>query len=192
MTKATQSNNTSNNRLTMMMLVAVFVIPVLLAVLALKGDWFNKAATNRGELLTPPVELPGLLRGETPIWRIFYVMPENCEQKCENAIYSLNQIWEASGREKERVIATVVKTDSSDAGKMVEITAQPQFDILTAETKILSDAFTTQSQEGLFISDTLGNVILRYPLSTQQQEAIMKSRDVLADLKKLLKLSRIG
>lgn len=159
MTKATQSNNTSNNRLTMMMLVAVFVIPVLLAVLALKGDWFNKAATNRGELLTPPVELPGLLRGETPIWRIFYVMPENCEQKCENAIYSLNQIWEASGREKERVIATVVKTDSSDAGKMVEITAQPQFDILTAETKILSDAFTTQSQEGLFISEDRKSVV---------------------------------
>ena len=50
----------------MMMLVAVFVIPVLLAVLALKGDWFNKAATNRGELLTPPVELPGFTQRRNP------------------------------------------------------------------------------------------------------------------------------
>ena len=174
------------------MLVAVFVIPFLLAVLALKVDWFNKGVTNRGELLTPPVELPDLLRGETPIWRIFYVMPDVCEEKCENAIYSLNQIWEASGREKERVIATVVQTTSSDTAKMSEIAAQPQFSILTAETKTLSEAFATQSQEALFISDTLGNVILRYPLSEVQQEAIMNSRDVLTDLKKLLKLSRIG
>jgi hypothetical protein len=34
--------------------------------------------------------------------------------------------------------------------------------------------------------------MLRYPLQEQQEQAVMHSRDILADLKKLLKLSRIG
>lgn len=174
------------------MLVLVFVVPFLLAVLALKGDWFNRAATNRGELLTPPLELPELLRGDTPIWRIFYVLPENCEQKCKNALYSLTQIWEASGREKERVIATIIKTEKSDPKAVNEVASKAHFDVLLAEHTVLSNVFQNASPQWLYISDTLGNVILRYPLSEEQQEAVMKSRDVLADLKKLLKLSRIG
>lgn len=182
----------SNNRVTMIMLVAVFVIPFLLAVLALRGDWFNKAATNRGELLSPPVEIPSLLRGETPVWRIVYIMPESCYEKCKNAIYSLNQIWEASGREKDRVIPSIVATESSNTASMAEIKAQTHIVVLNTEITQLNSAFLDQSMEGIFISDTLGNIILRYPLSVEQQEAVMHSRDVLADLKKLLKLSRIG
>ena len=174
------------------MLVLVFVVPFLLAVLALKGDWFNRAATNKGELLTPPVELPGLLRGETPVWRILYVLPESCEQKCKNALYSLNQIWEASGREKDRVIPTVIKTQNSDAAALADISERTHIQVVQSDTKKLTASFQVADPEWLFISDTLGNVILRYPLSTEQQEAVMKSRDVLADLRKLLKLSRIG
>jgi hypothetical protein len=34
--------------------------------------------------------------------------------------------------------------------------------------------------------------MLSYPLQIEQQQAVMSSRDLLADLKKLLKLSRIG
>ena len=176
----------------MIMLVLVFAVPFLLAVLALKGDWFNRAATNKGELLTPPVELPGLLRGDTPVWRILYVLPETCEQKCKNALYSLNQIWEASGREKERVIPTIVKTEKSDAQALLELSKSPHMHQVQTDTDTLNSSFNAAEPEWLFISDTLGNVILRYPLSVEQQEAIMKSRDVLADLRKLLKLSRIG
>lgn len=182
----------SNNRVTMIMLVAVFVIPFLLAVFALRGDWFNKAATNRGDLLVPPVEMHSLLRGETPVWRIIYIMPESCDDKCKNAIYSLNQIWEASGREKERVIPSIIVTESSNIATIAEIKVQTHINVLNTELKQLNGAFLNQSQKGIFISDTLGNIILRYPLSMKQQEAIMHSRDVLADLKKLLKLSRIG
>lgn len=176
----------------MIMLILVFAVPFLLAVLALKGEWFNRAATNRGELLTPPVELPGLLRGDTPVWRILYVLPENCEQKCKNALYSLNQIWEASGREKERVIPTIVKTDKSDPKALVELGASPHMHQVETDVATLTSSFKVSEPQWLFISDTLGNVILRYPVSLEQQEAIMKSRDVLADLRKLLKLSRIG
>lgn len=182
----------SNNKVTMIMLVLVFAIPFLLAILALKGDWFNRAATNKGELLAPPVELPDLLRGDTPVWRILYVVPKNCEQKCKNALYSLNQIWEASGREKDRVIPTIVKTEQSDAVVLSELTQASHIEILQSDTNTMNASFMESEPDWLFISDTLGNVILRYPLSSEQQDAIMKSRDVLADLRKLLKLSRIG
>ncbi len=43
-----------------------------------------------------------------------------------------------------------------------------------------------------FVADTLGNVILRYPLQTDKEQAILDSRDILSDMRKVLKLSRIG
>ena len=44
----------NSNRKTLALLVVVFVLPVILAWFALNNNWFNKAATNRGELINPP------------------------------------------------------------------------------------------------------------------------------------------
>ena len=40
--------------------------------------------------------------------------------------------------------------------------------------------------------DTLNNAMLRYPTYEDKKAAVQSSRDILADVKKLLKLSRIG
>ena len=50
----------------------------------------------------------------------------------------------------------------------------------------------SQVNEHIFLVDTQGNAMLRFPLYQLRQDAVMGSRDVLSDLRKLLKLSRIG
>ncbi|MCC2606455.1 hypothetical protein [Planctobacterium marinum] len=185
-------NNKSNNRKTLIIFVLVFLVPVVLAWFALQGDWFNKGATNKGELLNPAIEMPELLRGEKPFWRLVYVLPANCDARCKNAIYSLNQVWIAAGKEQDRIVPTVLIMPDSDTNAVESLSAESHFVLLNTQSDYLDKVFKKQTVSGIFIADTLGNVILRYPLSSEQQQAVLNSRDILADLRKLLKLSRIG
>jgi len=182
----------ANNKSTLILVSLVFLLPFVLALLALKGEWFNRAATNKGKLLQPPVVMSDLLKGEKPVWRLVYVIPETCLKECENAIYSLKQVWQASGREKQRVVATLLSTEASDATVRNKASTDPQLTVLSVSNDYLQSKFQQESSAGIFIADTLGNVILKYPLSLEQQQAVLQGRDILGDLRKLLKLSRIG
>ena len=44
----------------------------------------------------------------------------------------------------------------------------------------------------VLVVDTMNNAMLRYAIPASRKQAIMGSRDILADVRKLLKLSRIG
>ena len=70
---------------TLIIMVAVFVLPVVLAKLALDNDWFTKGATNKGQLLAPTIDMSALLENAEPKWRLLYVMPSKCDAVCENA-----------------------------------------------------------------------------------------------------------
>lgn len=182
----------NSSRKTLALLVVVFVLPVILAWFALNNDWFNKAATNRGELINPPHDARIMLEGEEPIWRILYVMPSQCEQACENALYSLEQVWIALGKESDRAQSTVMVTESSDVVTVNKLKNAEHIHLLTTNQQNVKQVFKDAPTDAIFLVDTLNNVMLRYPLQIEQQQAVMHSRDILADLKKLLKLSRIG
>lgn len=180
------------NRITMLVLVAVFLLPIVLAKIALESDFFNKSATNRGELLEPAIELGEILKQDKPVWRLVYALPETCDQVCENALYSMNQVWHAIGRDRDRVEASIIYTATSDVERLKELKDLENFSQMEVEDDFLKELFKNQTLDGIFVADTLGNVILKYPLQQEQQQAVLKSRDILADMKKLLKLSRIG
>lgn len=182
-----------SNRISAILLVVVFVLPVILAKLALDNDWFNKGATNRGELMQPPLDVSVLITesGE-PSWRILYVMPDQCDARCKNALYSLEQVWTALGRESDRAKATIILTESSDKQPLLALDGQSHLTVLNSDNQNVNKVFKDAPSDGIFLVDTLNNAMLRYPLQEQQEQAVMHSRDILADLKKLLKLSRIG
>jgi alpha-acetolactate decarboxylase len=64
--------------------------------------------------------------------------------------------------------------------------------IITADEQSVNQVFKDVKTNGIFIVDTLNNIILRYPTQNDQQEAVLHSRDILSDMRKVLKLSRIG
>lgn len=182
----------SSNKSTLLLLIAAFVVPVLLAKLALQQDWFNRAATNKGELMEPGLSISSVLTAQQPKWRVLYMLPAHCTQSCENALYSIKQVWTALGRKMERVEAMVVATEQSDSRALAEIATDASTQLLMVESQRLEQLFSGVSRDAIFLVDTLNNVILRYPLQHEQQQAVLKSRDILADLRRLLKLSRIG
>ena len=183
-----------SKKFTAIALILVFTLPVILAKLALDNEWFNKGSTNRGQLLNPIIEAGELfvVEGEEPHWRLAYSIPEVCDVACENAIFSISQVRTAVGREMDRVDAVFIVTENSDI-KAVENLEKNKFGkVLKTETKNVNKLFNQVGKNGIFVVDTLGNVILKFNSTLDREQAIMDSRDILADLRKLLKLSRIG
>lgn len=183
----------STNKRMLLILAVVFILPVILAKLALDNNWFTKAATNKGQLLTPPLVLtvlPDL--GADSKWHIFYILPAQCDEACDNALYSLGQVWLALGKETDRVESLVISTAASDPVAVEKLSQQSVVKLLKTNEESINSVFKVEPTDGIFIADTLNNVILRYPLYVKQQQAILHSRDILADIRKLLKLSRIG
>lgn len=181
-----------NNQKRFLMVIAIFVLPVLLAKIALETGFFNRGATNKGQLLDPVLNLTSVYQTDDPKWRLLYVLPQNCTEPCKNALYSLNQIWLAMGKHMDRVrpVLLVPDQESTDFSQLQE--QYQNIKMLTVSQQSVNKVFKDVGSDGIFIVDTLDNIILRYPLQQKQQQAVLYSREILADLRKLLKLSRIG
>lgn len=187
----TQPTKTTK-RLTSFGILAAFVVPVLLAKVALENDWFNRASTNHGELIQPVMDFSAALSTQPPKWRLVYHLPASCDSACENALYSIHQVWQALGRESDRAQATVVVNPASNPAIVARLRADAQVRLVAATEQPTDTRLTHFGQNTVYLVDTLNNAMLRYTISEDRQTAIMDSRDMLADVKKLLKLSRIG
>jgi hypothetical protein len=183
---------TQKNKSTLILMIVVFVLPVVFAYMALKLDWFNEGVTNRGELLQPVIEASDLLGDSNPKWHLLYVIPAQCDTACENAIYSVGQIYSATGKASDRVEKLFIQTPESSLQAVTQVTEAYGTVLLQKTQSNVNEVFKGTGINAIFISDTLHNVVLRYPTTLDRDEAIMDSRNILADLKKLLKLSRIG
>lgn len=186
------SNVKKKQKTTFILVMLAFILPVVAAKFALDNDWFNRSATNRGELMTPALNFSPMLQDAAPRWRILYVMPEDCQQACENAVYSIHQVWLALGRETDRANATVIAQPTSDAAALSRLQSKKNIEVLQGGEESVNKSFESSSADGIFLVDTQNNAMLRYPLNNDKDKAIQASRDMLADLRKLLKLSRIG
>lgn len=182
----TASVKSTASKKTLLLMIAVFVVPVILAKLALENDWFTKAATNKGQLLTPTIDMSAVLQNETPKWRLVYVMPSQCDAVCENALFSINQVWLALGKESDRAEALVLLKEDSDNTAVAALSDYPNVSTLASSNSLPLET------NSVYIVDTQNNAMLFYQIKNDRKEAVMESRDMLADIRKLLKLSRIG
>jgi hypothetical protein len=186
------AKNTNNKRM-MFIFAAVFLVPVLLAKLALENGWFNQAATNKGQLISPALDARSLHQEQlSHKWKLVYVLPEVCGKSCENALYSIVQVRSALGKESDRAEVVVITHENSNNAQLLLLQKKTSIRIVNSDLESLAQVFKDNSTEGIFIADTLENVILRYPLNRDPKQAVLDSRDILSDMRKVLKLSRIG
>lgn len=157
--------------------VAMALVPMVLAFVVLKMGWFTPGATNKGEFVQQElvVELPN----KNPTWSLIYQPDSNdCAQKCQEQIYALNQTYLALGKLQKRVSGYVLAKEWP----------LPQNSLL----KVVDDSSPELSIDFVYLVDPFGKVILRYPGSTERQQTLKTSKDMLADIKKLLNYARVG
>ncbi len=209
---ATPTNNTSSRR-ALLLTFAIFLLPVLIAYLLLKTGWYTSAGTsNRGLLINPPISFDDLaLTGseQKPLepelfrkkWWIMYVIPATCDGACRNSLYLMRQAREALGPESSRVAELIVTTHTLNTELAEWIALEfPQAVVASANVanvdstlqQAFADKLSGSNAGHLFLVDTMGAIFMHYPSFSDEQESILKGRDLLKDLQKVLKLSKIG
>lgn len=174
-----------------LLLVALFLGPVVLAVLLYFGglDLRPRGSVAHGELISPVVELPVIedvatFRGA---WTLVVLGDGECDQSCAEALVKIRQIRLSLGREMER-IERILVIDDNWPGLEQLMTGHPGLQIVNAgepQVARVMASFPGPASQSLYLVDPLGNLMMRFDRSAQPK-AIRK------DLKRLLRLSSIG
>jgi cytochrome oxidase Cu insertion factor (SCO1/SenC/PrrC family) len=186
-------------RMTLVFIALAFIVPVLVAawmqrVALREGVWDS---TNHGTLIEPPLALRDFLlptytgsvftlaelKGK---WTMLYVAPSpvECDAACKQAVYHMRQIRLALNKDMPRIQRVLLAAPESVW--MEEIAAEYEgmhivFDIGG------SNSLWQQLEPlpGIYLIDPLGNVMMVFAPATDP-------RDILKDIKKLLRISKVG
>ncbi len=191
----------------LLLLASLFFVPLLVAFWLYYGggNWRPAGGTNQGDLVDPAVPLPAVslarpdgtrtaadfLQGK---WTIAYLGDGACDERCRKALYLSRQSWIALNKDMDRVQRVFLATGPDvDAGFLAAEHADLLVALVGADTdsKALLDQFPAYdgiaptAAGRLYLIDPLGNLVLSY-------SAAAPDKALLADVKKLLRLSHIG
>jgi hypothetical protein len=184
-----QSPNKKKSQRNMLMVLGAFILPIIFAKLALDQHWFNYGVTNKGALVADDLNLEKLgLKKENfnHKWLIIYAAPNQCTSICAELLHSINNTYVALGEEVKRVTPVTLTSTPLNTNEATQLSAKAwqQLNFTAGKQQV--------KQNQVFIADPLGNVVLSYSLPTQVEQLPSFGKAILADLKKLLKYSRIG
>ena len=184
-------------------LALLFFAPLALSFYLYYGHstWRPGGRVNAGELVEPPRPLPDLTlplspSGETSRqflkgrWTLLYVQHGNCDERCLKHLYDTRQVRLALDRDMNRVQRVFIADgDCCDMKALHE--AHPDLIAVRASSADdpllmqLPDADGPQNSQRVYLIDPLGNLMMFYA-------ADAKSKGMLEDMKRLLRLSHIG
>ncbi len=173
--------------------------PIIAAVLYLNPQLLMHRSDSYGELIAPaqPLatldavsrereELPGdLLTGK---WTLLYWGDADCNLSCETNLFIIRQVRLSLNRGMARVQAVYLSDEPIDPLRAAPLERHPQLTVayfLGSRVSMLEKQMRAYPENRIYIIDPLGNLMMRYPDNAT-------SKGILKDLKKLLRVSRIG
>jgi hypothetical protein len=160
------------------MLMVVAIVPLAAALLSYFGGLaVPQGRINKGALVLqqPPLSQWQLTDADGDVWQgqgqwqLLLVVPQ-CLQQCQRWQYLLGQIKTSLGRDRDRVQSQLVLPDQALASQRAQHLTSPRAKLI---------------EPGVWLADPLGNLVLHYRLDQPPQ-------DVVKDLKRLLKVSKVG
>ena len=178
----------------------IFAIPALAICLSyfmyFTGVFVPEGKTNKGQLILPPKSLNQmtLTNGEQPFsdaslegrWAVMVLGSDDCSrQSCQEALYQTRQAHIALGKETDRVVRVYVAEEVT-VNKTFKQEHPDIFWLGADKAALLKELDLKDWPTGrYFIVDPLGNVMMGY-------DPAQHGGDLLKDLKRLLKASKIG
>lgn len=193
------TNNKKSQR-TLLVLFAIFVVPLLAAAImfTMRGQWSLTKPISHGHLIHPaqPVHQFEFLSLENIAhtkeflqdkWTFVLYVPTSCNLECEAALFKLRQSIRATGKDVNR-LQYLLLSESSTAPEVSKEVQQRHPKLLIGQ--LINWQTDIEKQESLetgfvYLIDPLGNLMMRYDSSAT-------SKGLLKDLKKLLRVSKIG
>ncbi|MBD1556241.1 hypothetical protein HC752_04765 [Vibrio sp. S9_S30] len=184
--------NVKRGRLILLALVGLFAMPAIVAKVILEMNWYQPGVTNQGVLIEPESYLTDYSMSSTSEkqWLLGYVLPQECNALCRQQLHLLQQSYVSLGKYQERVTPTVYIQPNSDTSVLQDY----RFNRVISSDKFLSDF----NQNEYIIVDPRGQLVMHYPTQTNHptqtnpDQLVQQSKGLIADFKKLLKLSRVG
>ena len=189
-------------RIIFLIIVAIFIVPIIAAWWLFKNVDPGKpwGTSNAGTLINPPQPLSSFqvknannadyflenLQGK---WTMVFMPPSNCLEACRKNIYHMRQVWAGLGREAPRVRRLLVFRGEQQYAELAEFLLNYEgMDVVLDKDGLLIRQIQARepvTNTNIFLVDPLGNLMMAFPQT-------LDPRDVLKDVKKLLKISTIG
>ncbi|CAM3092092.1 hypothetical protein [Vibrio rarus] len=173
-------------RLKLLALLFIFAVPVIAAHLILNQGWYQSGVTNKGILIEPRFTFTdaGLVNPVSERWQLAFIVPEQCDALCEQRWHLLNQSYIALGAYSERVVITLLVSEISDSAWLAK-NRQDQPILMFDQSSV-----PVKAQDYLLV-DPLGQWVMRYP-EVNDVNLVSQNKGLIADVRKILKLSRVG
>ena len=198
--------NPSGSRRKLLLIAALFALPMLVAYALYYSGWRPEAVHPHGELVQParPVADAALvlldgkpmrfseLRGR---WTLVTFSAAECLSPCERNLVKMRQVIAAQGKEAERIQSMLVVKDAKmrdwlnyaikDYPGMRAVIGPPEaFDALAREFTLPAGS-PLDNLNRIYLVDPLGNFMMSYPADADPT-------GMRKDLARLLRISQIG
>lgn len=194
-----------NNRLTIVLVVVLFLSPLVMSWYVFNyTDYLEmRGMANKGDLIEPVRPLSDLtlidpqneerndsLYGK---WSLVYVS-DVCDKLCMDNVYLMRQIHASMDKHSLRVQKVLFLTKQSISElkeSLIQFKGQQAIDVDLINVNELLNKFRLNDADDplkagrIYIVDPLGNLMMSY-------KSDVNPRDIYKDLKKLLRVSRIG
>jgi len=189
-----EQDKTRRGRVQLILVMLVFVGPLLLASWMYFGqNWQPAGRTNHGLLLDPIIslwdELPSspLAVDSADHWLMVYANAAPCDDECRESLHLLRQSRLVLGNEMTRVLRVFLHGDSPPDKVFLE---KQHRGLITIRDDGLFRLLTESSlgalkPGGIYLVDPLGNLVMYFSPD-------LDPGDMVDDIKRLLKFSRIG
>jgi len=183
-------------RLQLLLLIAVFVLPLVGSGVAYLFHWSTGHTSNYGTLIephpvpqTPLVALDGrserleALRGK---WILLQFDAPACDTGCERKLYTMRQVRKALGRDQSRVERVwILSAPGRPKPQLLHAIEGTQ--VLHPTDAKFAAAFPAPGtvRDHIYVIDPRGNLMLRFPHDADPAR-------VIKDLQRLLAYSSIG
>ncbi|MBM7062607.1 hypothetical protein JQX08_17980 [Pseudomonas sp. UL073] len=173
----------------LILLLMVALGPMLLATAMYKWRFWVPDSRNYHGVLVGGSEnraALGVDAGDEARWQLLVTAPEGCAKACQELVYLARQINIGLARDATRASHALASSETLpvDFAELIE-RDYPQLQRYSLDRQQYDSGDAADSAAHLWIVDPHGNLVLRY-------DSGVNGKDVLIDLRLLLKLSNIG
>jgi len=201
--KVVNKQQQGNGRRTLVLIGAVFFVPLLIAIILAKSDsWRPSKTKNHGELITPVRQLAEFnlktingaefhLKAVQGKWTVVYIGGSDCNEICKDVLYKIHQSRLAQSGNASRVHYVYLLTAKAPAeslsavmrehDKMIVVTGEEaELNTFLANFN-LSPAQPVVTAQRSYVIDPMGRLMMSYP-------ADFSGKGMIKDLEHLLKV----
>ncbi|QAY88228.1 hypothetical protein [Pseudomonas arsenicoxydans] len=175
-------------RLQLLLILLGVIGPMILATGMYKLQfWVPEGRSYHGELIGNGQSRADLgVQAQEDRWQLLVTAPKECSVDCQQLVYLARQVQIGLGRDAGRASHALAAAQPLSSDYDAKLTREyPQLQRYPLNLTDFHKTVGEQSVPQLWIIDPHGNLVLRY-------DPTVKGKDLLNDLRHLLKLSNIG